>query len=493
MISERSQTLTLRWERLRWLQCGAKWCYPCERYRGDTPECCRANVGCDARDAYLQNQPGWQSLPRQNGESAGDAACMEFHRQKIRYYIRRIKDSTAPSIWASFQRNFADILTNIPTEARHITWEELSRPEAALPPVFGNTTERDLAWRLPLITPDVRATNGGVPEPPEPTNPGFDMEMDRNAPQGENAGDGRAPEILLPPFSDLFTSGRFGRQWTGLAALTCLLLVIRWFGVGSTNFKTVAHTFLAIVCYGGFSTLLLYLADYHTIHRNTTLRYFADRQILGRYGEEDFPYLSQLGRWSEHRHTYVRFLVGGITLGSLFVGQSGTRPAGDGFREGLFLGMGTSILTLVLTSWTWLTMLVNMTPKPETPRAASCFKSVVQILFLWTLTLSSGLGFTVSNTQFAPIGKVLIALGVSGLFSEYLHRALTHGIFWDQAYYVARVVRVYFVSVGLSLGVTLLHIGNQHDVRACRGLGITSIIVTAVGGSVFAMQLVNGN
>ena len=130
-----------------------KWCYCCERRRGTgSSQDCR---GCDAHSPYLQRQPGWESLSL-NGESAGDAACFEFHRRRIRYFVQRIKHETVSLTWEAFRKNYPDILSNVPTEGRHISWAELDSREATMPPVFGTSTEADLAWKLPLLVPSAR-------------------------------------------------------------------------------------------------------------------------------------------------------------------------------------------------------------------------------------------------------------------------------------------------------------------------------------------------
>ena len=122
--------------------CGVEWCYCC----GGRGNVCR----CDSEHSTLQGCFGWRSFAL-NGESSGIGAVNEFHRQRVRYYLQRIKHSTNPDLWQVYRQSHPAILNEIPTRGRCITWEEV---DAVLdPPLFGGSTEADLLWKWPLHSP----------------------------------------------------------------------------------------------------------------------------------------------------------------------------------------------------------------------------------------------------------------------------------------------------------------------------------------------------
>ena len=147
--------------------CTTRWCYVCGRHRlrGNVEEDCQ---GCDAIALYLEDQPGgWNefALPT---EQAGVGARNEFHRRRMTYYIQRVKQETPPGLWASFRAAYPDIFLNVPTVGRSIAWQELDEPSP--PPVFGNSIEEDLLWKLPPLQPQPQAAVSPQPDDtPAPT------------------------------------------------------------------------------------------------------------------------------------------------------------------------------------------------------------------------------------------------------------------------------------------------------------------------------------
>jgi hypothetical protein len=67
------------------------------------------------------------------------------------YFLQRIKQETSKELWHEFKTTYPHMLTGVPTTGRMIRWEELDEPSP--PPVFGNTTEHDLLWKLPPPRP----------------------------------------------------------------------------------------------------------------------------------------------------------------------------------------------------------------------------------------------------------------------------------------------------------------------------------------------------
>ncbi len=127
--------------------CGTQYCYCCGRERGHNSQNSRRCRGCDAINHFIDKQPGWEAFSI-GCEASGYGALNEFRRQRIAYFVRRIKEETVRTAWEAFERDYSHILTNVPTQGRYILWEELDSSRA---PTFGNSSEEDLLWKLPPL------------------------------------------------------------------------------------------------------------------------------------------------------------------------------------------------------------------------------------------------------------------------------------------------------------------------------------------------------
>ena len=105
--------------------CGASFCYCCGRpsSRGGVPidppprdgrggSLCPRNpgggeVGCDAIACYLEANPGWDAFHLPAGrkgvgeppETKGEGARNEFHRRRMAFFLRCVREKTAPELW----------------------------------------------------------------------------------------------------------------------------------------------------------------------------------------------------------------------------------------------------------------------------------------------------------------------------------------------------------------------------------------------------------
>jgi hypothetical protein len=126
--------------------CGARFCYCCGRASGNSRgQCPRGNGGCDSRNVYLEHNPGWGRFAMRH-ESAGMGALHEFHRRKMKFFLRLVKQETNPEVWHELTEVRPDLLSNTPTRGRRITWEEI---DSAEPPVFGDTTAESWLGSIP--------------------------------------------------------------------------------------------------------------------------------------------------------------------------------------------------------------------------------------------------------------------------------------------------------------------------------------------------------
>mmetsp|Transcript_7731 Transcript_7731/g.10552 ORF Transcript_7731/g.10552 Transcript_7731/m.10552 type:complete len:399 (-) Transcript_7731:17-1213(-) len=127
--------------------CGTSYCYCCGRRRSRGVanafplNYCRG--GCDERSPYLEHNPGWANLNILEGETQGMGALHEFHKRRMMYFLRGVKDTMQPNEWEELKRTSPELLDNVPTVGRFIIWDDIDR---ALPPLFGSTREHQLQW-----------------------------------------------------------------------------------------------------------------------------------------------------------------------------------------------------------------------------------------------------------------------------------------------------------------------------------------------------------
>jgi hypothetical protein len=142
--------------------CSTRWCYCCGHMRrgSDKSSICK----CDSISPHLESNPGWDNFAIDD-ETPGQGALHEFHRQRIMYLLRELKQNTDQNIWNELQVQYPDILENVPTIGRRIDWDSV---ESAVLPVFGQkqtimknieagqdsaeiAERKILAWRLLLV------------------------------------------------------------------------------------------------------------------------------------------------------------------------------------------------------------------------------------------------------------------------------------------------------------------------------------------------------
>lgn len=126
-------------------QCCTSFCYCCG-HREHTSK------GIDSDDytycttcgdhLFIEEQDGWGDFAI-NRENAATGALHEFHRRRMAYCIKQIKQETPPSLWERYQAAYPELLENVPTFGRRIGWNEI---DEATPPLFGTTRAKDLAW-----------------------------------------------------------------------------------------------------------------------------------------------------------------------------------------------------------------------------------------------------------------------------------------------------------------------------------------------------------
>ena len=120
--------------------CGGSSCYCCGRTAAECVPFRGPTRRCDRNGIYLENKPGWNGFALRD-ENAGQGALHEFHRRRAAYFLRLVKENTAPALWAQLRAARPRLLEGTPTHGRRIAWDEIDRAEL---PLFGDTRRGDL-------------------------------------------------------------------------------------------------------------------------------------------------------------------------------------------------------------------------------------------------------------------------------------------------------------------------------------------------------------
>ena len=83
------------------------------------------------------------------------STLQEFHRRRMRYYLRLVKERTDQALWQELSRTEPNLLHNTPTLGRCIRWDEIDGAEH---PLFGATTAQDLPPAPQFHPPALLAT-----------------------------------------------------------------------------------------------------------------------------------------------------------------------------------------------------------------------------------------------------------------------------------------------------------------------------------------------
>ena len=146
-------------------ECRRPWCYCCGRTREvGVPHRCQ---GCDRQAVYIENFPGWGDLQREQGETQGYAALHEFHRRRVAYFLRCLKEAVPHAPWQEFWRRHFVLLQEVPTPHRSISQVDI---ETAEPPTFSGTPAYYVAWINEMDPIISRLQMEFAEECPEPSN-----------------------------------------------------------------------------------------------------------------------------------------------------------------------------------------------------------------------------------------------------------------------------------------------------------------------------------
>lgn len=120
----------------------------------------------------MESYPGWGEFALE-GQTRGAGARDEFHRRRIAYYLRLVKQRSDPELWGELRTTYPLLLENTPTAGRRICWDEIDTTEM---PLFGDT----LVTELPA-PPDFDIASGCLREEPLRQVSFVDSEGDGNS------------------------------------------------------------------------------------------------------------------------------------------------------------------------------------------------------------------------------------------------------------------------------------------------------------------------
>lgn len=420
--------------------CQTRFCYCCGRQRDNAggPRHCASNgSGCDYPSPYLENHPGWNGFAKDN-ESAGTGALNEFHRRRMAYFLRQVKTNQTTELWEAFQQENSTILQDKPTDGRCIQWNEI---DVATAPTFNRTTVDQLEWENEglLAVQEACCTEPACPE---------------QAPD-------RGPDPPEPHLSECFLLEHpYVTLWLVGFILAVVLLSAR-VSSDSEALRIMGILLAAALAGTGLPTVAKFAVD--KIATNNTYCIREVQCLRGRNYE--LPYLASEGRWFDWRDFYWYLFFCGIALATVCL----TNRSIPSLHV-----IGVTLLTAIVLFYGSITILVNVEEPPTRQPLRSQFKHSIIRLSIFGVLLSIGIGMlAVHDTVYDTgsigdvAGKVVFALGLSGVFAETLprfHQRFHGGESFISTPDTYRLVLSYVICLGVTIGALMLRLSESYPI-----------------------------
>jgi hypothetical protein len=423
--------------------CNTEWCYCCGRRRGSngTRDTCSREHGCDSTSPFLESQPGWENFALKH-ESAGEGALHEFHRRRISYFLKQVKQTTDASLWAELRTKFPTLLMDTPTAGRKLDWDEIDKAEI---PTFGETKPVDVAWSEEgrEILADWETRRKMIMDKQEE----LELSCNRNT-------------ILQRHFAKKISTGIPRSIWI------FILLNVLFFAGLTYAITVIPNTLIRgsmILVLNLYLILLIMGCTIAAIDwRYSILINEADEWALP-YAEIQFcgsraevPYLSNKGRWRKYRLLYLFLLTFSITFGlSLTLYDQILFPVKYRNAYGLS-GLGPALLAFASMVFGLGTTIINISPPPDVTAYRYSFYRGIMICFF----IFGGLFFPIgvylmsgfykhSHLSYLWIfGCILVGIAIVFISSDLSNRCLNpRGFSLDRIRFISNRRHVIFWSI----------------------------------------------
>ena len=445
--------------------CNTEWCYCCGRPRGSngTREMCSRSNGCDSVAAFLESQQGWSQFAMRN-ETPGEGALHEFHRRRIAYFLKQLKQSTESELWAELRSNYPDILNDVPTVGRRIDWDAIDRAEI---PTFGETRPVDVRWAEEgrEIIDDLAARRRDALERQD------EIELQSNR-----------KTILQRRFAQYLSSEVPRSRWIFVTVhflvvfgLLCSSITIEN-EILKGSFGASLCIYVSLLCTRAVSLAIDGRYSVLLSHEDEWVLPYAEVQFCG--SRVELPYLSAAGRWHRIRMLYLFLLFSCLAFGTamtfFFRRWSSARCISC---YGL-CGLGPALLAFSGMLFGGGSILVNCSPPPATTAYRyPTFRSTMWRLFvLGAVLVPVGVYLMVGYTGDSPqqplwiVGCIVTGISTAVILGALSSRCLNpRGFALDRGELLSNKTHVLFWTL-VVLGVFMLgtsELGNARFVVGC--------------------------
>jgi hypothetical protein len=337
---------------IRCQSCDSEWCYCCGRRRGSngTRDICSREHGCDSTSPFLESQPGWENFSLKH-ENPGEGALHEFHRRRMAYFLKQVKQTTDSSLWAELRTEFPTLLIDTPTAGRKIDWDEIDNAEI---PTFGETKPVDVAWSEEgrEILADLETRRKIILDKQEE----IELCCNRNT-------------ILQRHFAKTLSTGISMSTWIfilfNILLFTGLICAIT--AIPNSLIKgiliLILNLYLSLLIISCTIAAIDWRYSILINERDEWALPYAEIQFCGSRAE--VPYLSRKGRWREYRILYLSLLTFSVAFGlSLTLCDHIIFPATYNKVYGLS-GLGPALLAFAAMIFGLGTIIINISPPPD--------------------------------------------------------------------------------------------------------------------------------
>jgi len=450
--------------------CGTRFCYCCGRRNGNGQgECPKNGGGCDSQTPFLESYPGWSAFDI-NGETPGMGALNEFHRLRMMYFLRQVKENCPAEDWEALRRESPEILQDVPTPGRCIRWDEIENAE---PPLFGSTSAREVLW-----ADEGTSAQQAVDESDE----GQQNNSDSNGNNQSFSENG--PQDPYDKFLRHFDDQRLMWFWAVCCVITVALLAARA-GNDGRGLQVAGALGISFLATTSLPILMVRAIDKRWQTPQSWARSFHEVQICGKRDgiNNQMPYLATGGRWHHYRMIYWVVLVGFISVGSISYANAGGNPDAEAF--------GAFLLVWVFLYYISLMFIVNKAPLPPQGGERDQYRWALIRMQIYLFFFSLGAGLLAGHEGFYnrgnQAGKTFAALGFAAGLAEIAPRLMivhqnNHDNPLSRTPHQLWLMLSYFFFVGIT--IASLMIGLTDETEGLHGFGIFVLILTLLGSPI---------